>query len=81
MFLDLDEFDLKVESFWRSLKDRYTLKALAELDKANGMKNADNWRIIGKYDRFLDGPNYWGVNMAFEQDKFANLDLRAYVGP
>jgi hypothetical protein len=78
---DTDEFDLKVESFWRSLEDRYTLKALAELDKANGIKNADNWRIIGKYDRFLDGPNYWGVNLALEQDLFANLDLRAYVGP
>ena len=78
---DTDEFDFKLESFWRSLEDRYTLKALAQLDKAKGVKTADNWRVIGKYDRFLDGPNYWGVNLAFEQDQFANLDLRAYVGP
>jgi putative salt-induced outer membrane protein YdiY len=78
---DTDELDLKVESFWRSLEDRYTLKANAELDKTNGIKNADNWRIIGKYDRFLDGPNYWGGNLAFEQDQFADLDLRAYIGP
>jgi len=78
---DTDEFDFKVESYWRSLEDRYTLKALAELDKANGIKNTDNWRIIGKYDRFLDGPNYWGANLALESDKFADLDLRAYIGP
>jgi putative salt-induced outer membrane protein YdiY len=76
-----DEFDLKVESFWRSLEDRYTLKATADQDKANGVKNADNWKIIGKYDRFLDGPNYWGGNIALEQDQFADLDLRAYIGP
>jgi putative salt-induced outer membrane protein YdiY len=78
---DTDELDIKVESFWRSLEDRYTLKANSELDKANGVKNADNWRIIGKYDRFLDGPNYWGGNVALEQDLFADLDLRAYIGP
>ena len=78
---DTDELDLKVESFWRSLEDRYTLRANAELDKANGIENADNWRIIGKYDRFLNGPNYWGANLAFEQDQFADLDLRAYIGP
>ena len=78
---DTDELDLKVESFWRSLEDRYTLRANAELDKANGIKNADNWKIIGKYDRFLNGPNYWGGNLALEQDLFADLDLRAYIGP
>jgi hypothetical protein len=78
---DTDELDFKVESFWRSLEDRYTLKATADQDKANGVKNASKWRIIGKYDRFLDGPNYWGVNLALEHDLFADLDLRAYIGP
>ena len=76
-----DELDYKVESFWRSLEDRYTLKLYGELDEANGVKNADNNQIIGKYDYFLTGNNYWGGKFAAKQDEFADLDLRAYIGP
>ncbi len=78
---DTDELDYRAEAFWRSLKDRYTLKLNGDLDKANGIKNTANWRVIGKYDRFLGGPHYWGINANFEHDEFADLDLRAYVGP
>jgi hypothetical protein len=76
-----DELDYKVESFWRSLEDRYTLKLYGELDEANGIKNADNKQIIGKYDYFLEGTNYWGGKFSAKQDEFADLDLRAYIGP
>ncbi|MEP0203901.1 MAG: DUF481 domain-containing protein [Halioglobus sp.] len=78
---DTDEVDYKLNTQWLGLEDRYTLKGNGEIDEANGEKNADNWTIIGKYDRFLDGPNYWGINLAAEQDEFADLDLRWYVGP
>lgn len=78
---DTDELDYRVEAFWLSLKDRYTLKINGDVDKANGLKNTDNWRVIAKYDRFLKGPHYWGINTNFEQDEFADLDLRAYIGP
>jgi len=78
---DTDELDYRLDAFWRSLKDRYTLKMNADLDKANGIKNTDNWRVIGKYDRFLEGPHYWGILLNFEQDQFADLDLRSYFGP
>jgi putative salt-induced outer membrane protein YdiY len=78
---DTDELDLRMDAFWRSLEDRYTVKLNGDLDKANGIKNTDNWRIIGKYDRFLEGPNYWGINLNLEKDQFADLDLRAYIGP
>jgi hypothetical protein len=78
---DTDELDLRMDAFWRSLEDRYTVKANGDLDKANGIKNTDNWRLIGKYDRFLEGPNYWGINVNLEKDQFADLDLRAYIGP
>ena len=76
-----DELDYKVESFWRSREDRYTLKLYGELDEANGAKNADNNQIIGKYDYFLAGNNYWGGKFSAKQDEFADLDLRAYIGP
>jgi hypothetical protein len=78
---DTDELDYRVDAFWRSLEDRYTVKVNGDVDKANGVKNTDNWRVIGKYDRFLEGPNYWGINVNLEQDEFADLDLRAYIGP
>ena len=78
---DTDELDYKMESFWRSLEDRYTLKMDGELDETNRIKNADNWRITGKYDYFLEGNNYWGAKAVAESDEFADLDLRAYAGP
>lgn len=78
---DTEEFDYKVESVWRSLRDRYTLKFNGEIDEANGVKNAENWNALGKYDYFIDGPWYWGINAAAEADKFADLNLRYYVGP
>ena len=76
-----DELDIKVESYWRSLEDRYTLKFYSEIDEANGIKNADNKLLVGKYDYFLAGDDYWGGKFAAKQDEFADLDLRAYIGP
>ncbi len=78
---DTDELDYKLESYWRSLQDRYTLKWSGERDEANGETNAKNWTAIGKYDYFLNEPWYWGFNAAAESDHFADLDLRYYVGP
>ena len=78
---DTDELDYGIESIWRSLEDRYTLRFDGEDDEANGIKNAENWTALGKYDRFLEGPLYWGVNASSEHDKFSDLDLRYYVGP
>jgi hypothetical protein len=42
---------------------------------------ADNWKIIGKYDYFLDGSWYTGVNVSSKMDTFRDLDLRYYIGP
>ncbi len=78
---DTDELDYGIESIWRSLEDRYTVRFDGEEDEANGIKNAENWTALGKYDRFLEGPLYWGVNASAEHDKFSDLDLRYYVGP
>lgn len=78
---DSDEFDYKVDTSWRSTEDRYTALLNGEVDEANGVRNAENWSILGKYDRFLDGPLYWGINASVEQDKFADVDLRYYLGP
>ena len=78
---DTDEVDYKLDTQWLGLEDRFTLRGQGEIDEANGQKNTDNWSVIGKYDRFLDGRNYWGINVAAEEDEFADLNLRWYAGP
>lgn len=78
---ETEDLDFRVESFWRSLRDRYTLKADASIDETNEEKTGENWRVSGKYDYFLQGNDYWGWILAAEQDEFADLDLRAYTGP
>jgi hypothetical protein len=78
---DTDDLDYKLDSFWRSLEDRYTLRAWGDLDKSNGVTNADNWTVLGKYDYFLSDKSYWGINALVESDEFKDLDLRYYAGP
>jgi putative salt-induced outer membrane protein YdiY len=78
---DTDELDYKLDTSWRSDDDRYILKMDGEIDEANGVKNADNWTIQGKYDNFFSDHSYWGLQALAEQDEFADLDLRYLVGP
>ena len=77
---DTDELDYRLESIWRSLEDRYTVRMDGEIDEANDLEIADNWKVVGKYDYFLEDRWYTGANISAEQDQFADLDLRYYVG-
>ena len=76
-----DELDYRLESIWRSLRDRYTIRIDGEFDESKDVKIADNWKLVGKYDYFMDGPWYTGINFVVESDEFRDLDLRYYVGP
>ena len=78
---DTDELDYKLDTQLLGAGDRYTLRMDGEIDEANDQKNADNWTILGKYDRFLEERWYWGWLAGAEQDEFADLDLRYYTGP
>ncbi len=78
---DTDELDYRLESIWRSERDRFTLRLNGEVDETNGIKNVENWSAQGKYDYFFDGPTYGGVQAYAEQDKFGDLRLRYYIGP
>ncbi|WOJ93085.1 DUF481 domain-containing protein [Congregibacter variabilis] len=77
----LDELDYRVNSRWRSLKDRFTVNLEGEVREANRERNAENWMITGKYDRFQTGAYYWGVSASAEENRFADLDLRTAFGP
>jgi len=78
---DTDELDYRLESSLRSVRDRYRVLLRGENDETDGTETADNWLVRGKWDYFLEEPNYWGVLGQAEQDKFSNLDLRWLAGP
>lgn len=78
---ELDELDYRLEANWESLKDRYRLEGFGRVDEAQGVKNAENWTIRGRYDRVQTGDWYWGVGALAQQDLFADLDLRTSFGP
>ena len=77
----LDEIDYKVETRWRGLEDRFTLKLEGEVREANRERTAENWMITGKYDRFQVGDYYWGLQASAEENRFADLNLRTSIGP
>jgi len=76
-----DAQDLDVDSTWLSVRDRYTLRGLYEVDRADGSRIRDLWRLLGKYDIFTESTWYYGANVRLESDQFAKLNLRTYVGP
>lgn len=80
---DSDKVDVELESIWRSLVDRYTIRAGWEIDEADGDQIKSNWRLRNKYDRFVrnNTDNYYGIQLFFEHNKFADLDLRSTLGP
>jgi len=78
---DSDQLDYKLETEWRSTRDRFRVHARGEYDKANDIKTADNWLVRGKWDYFLEDPNYWGFLAQAEEDEFRDLDLRWLAGP
>ncbi|MGD8618335.1 MAG: DUF481 domain-containing protein [Gammaproteobacteria bacterium] len=78
---DEDNFDADAETRFRRQHDRITLTAQYERDRADGKDTSKNWKQGSKYDYFLSEKLYAGVLLAFEYDKFADLDLRTSVGP
>jgi len=78
---ELDELDYRLEARWVSLEDRFRFEGFGEVDESRGVKNAENWTVRGRYDRLQTGDWFWGIGTQAEQDLFADLDLRASIGP
>jgi hypothetical protein len=79
---DSDEWDIKANSVWRSLVDRYTLKGDKEYEESRNVVKEDNWSLYGKYDYFLEpgSKDYRGAHISYEYDEFADIDLRSIYG-
>ena len=91
---ETDELDVALNTVLTSTRDRYTFNSKFEQDyvyqlvENNGTQvrgksaTADNWKVLGKYDYFLeDSRNYVGVNASVEADALAGIDMRTYAGP
>jgi putative salt-induced outer membrane protein YdiY len=76
-----DEIDLDTQFGWRWKKDRISVFGQLENDKSFGETTSQNWLATAKYDHFLTDKFYYGFNMGFEHDEFADLDLRWRIGP
>jgi len=78
---DEDEFEADFETRVRRMNDRFTFRGEYEEDKTNGSLTTQKWKQGNKYDYFLSEKLYYGALLAFEHDKFADLDLRTRLGP
>ncbi len=88
-----DELDVALNTVLTSVRDRYTINTRLEQDynyaqavdgetTRDKVPTADNWKVLGKYDYFLDNPrNDLGVNASVEADALAGIAQRTYAGP
>jgi putative salt-induced outer membrane protein YdiY len=78
---DEDDFEADFETKIRRKNDRFSFMGEYEEDKTDGTTTTQKWKQGSKYDYFLSEKLYYGVLLAFEHDKFADLDLRTRLGP
>ena len=78
---DEDDFEVDASTKIRRQHDRFSFMGQYEEDKTDGKLTTQEWKQGNKYDNFLTEKFYYGVLLAFEHDKFADLDLRTRVGP
>ena len=50
-------------------------------DKSDSITTAKNWILRNKYDYFVTDRRYFGGSLNFQNDRFADLKLRAALGP
>ena len=76
-----DEIDLDGQLGWRWKEDRVSIFGQLEKDTSFGVTTSQNWLVTGRYDHFQTDKFYYGANMGFEHDEFADLELRSQIGP
>ena len=60
----------------RTKRNRYTLSGEYNREKSDGVLVKENWTSLVKYDYFVSDRWYWFNSATFENDRFADLDLR-----
>ena len=77
---DKDEIHVDAETIARTTKHRVTVGGELNRDDSDGAPTARNWLAYGKYDYFLTAKWFLYASTLFENDDFADLDLRTTLG-
>ena len=77
---DTDQYRLDAELIARTDKHRFTIGGEINNEKANSELTVANWKGYGIYDYFFKPKWFFNVNSLFENDEFADLDLRSTLG-
>ena len=82
---DTDELDMDFEMTYRRLKDRFVAYGELERDRDNernkDVTTDDNWKLNGRYHRFVTDKWFWGGTLGFDADDKADRELRVVAGP
>lgn len=87
---DTDEIDADAEALYRRKQHRLRALITYEKDNKDGQSTKNKWRLRSNYDYFPSRPWEWGIRVhkwyygataVAEKDQFADLTLRAGVGP
>jgi len=77
---DTDQYRIDAEFIARTEKQRFTIGGELNREKANSELTVANWKGYGKYDYFIKPKWFLYASSLFENDEFADLDLRTTLG-
>jgi putative salt-induced outer membrane protein YdiY len=77
---DTDQYRIDAEFIARTEKQRFTIGGELNREKANSELTVANWKGYGKYDYFFKPKWFLYASSLFENDEFADLDLRTTLG-
>jgi putative salt-induced outer membrane protein YdiY len=77
---DTEQFNLDAEFIARTTRHRFTIGGALNREDADNQATARNWRGYGIYDYFIQKKWFLYASAFFENDDFADLNLRATYG-
>jgi putative salt-induced outer membrane protein YdiY len=77
---DTDSVRIDASVVARTEKSRYTVGGEVNQEKAEDINTVKNWLAYANYDYFFAQKWFWYARTLFENDEFADLDLRTSLG-
>jgi len=77
---DTDNLRLDGSFVGRTDKSRFGVGGEINREKSDDEYTVKNWLAYANYDYFISQKWYWYVGTMFENDEFADLDLRSTIG-
>ena len=77
---DTDAYNINAELITRTEKHRFRFGGELSNQKTDGENTAENWRALGEYNYFIRQKWFLYTNALFENNRFADLNLRTTLG-